>query len=43
MKDSTSVPFILIANKCDLKDRIVSTEEGKALAMQLEVEYLECR
>ena len=36
-----SVPFVMVANKCDEPKRRVSTEEGQALADQLNCKYIE--
>ena len=38
---SSNVNSILIANKADLKDRVISTEEGRALAEEFGIEYFE--
>lgn len=40
-KDLSLVPVILVANKCDLPDREVSTEQGQKLAQQFGIPYLE--
>lgn len=36
-----SVPFVIVANKCDEPKRQVSAEEGEALANKLKSKYLE--
>jgi GTPase KRas protein len=42
VKDSDNVPMLLVANKCDLtNDRVVSVEEGKALARKFKCRYVE--
>lgn len=42
VKDSDNVPMLLVANKCDLtSDRVVSVEEGKALARKFKCRYVE--
>ena len=42
VKDSDSVPIILVANKCDLThDRTVTVEEGKTLARKFKCRYVE--
>ena len=42
VKDTDDVPMILVANKCDLTaDRIVTVDEGKALARRFKCRYVE--
>lgn len=40
-KDLSSVPVILVANKVDLPNREVSTEQGQKLAQQFGIPYIE--
>jgi small GTP-binding protein len=39
--DGEYIPMVIIANKCDLEDRQVSSEEGKLLADEMGVPYFE--
>jgi GTPase KRas protein len=42
VKDSDNVPMLLVANKCDLtNERVVSVEEGKAMARRFKCRYVE--
>ena len=42
VKDRSTFPMILVANKCDLeRDRVVSVEEGKLLARSFSCRYVE--
>jgi len=38
----TGVPLVLVGNKSDLPNRMVSAEEARALATQLNCTYVEC-
>lgn len=43
VKDKDSYPMILLGNKCDLsKERIISTEDGQALAQKFGFSFKEC-
>jgi len=43
VKDATSVPMVLTGNKADLSDqRVISTEQGRALAEKWDCIFLEC-
>jgi len=42
VKDTDSVPMVLVGNKCDLVDnRVVSTEDGKKLATEFKCDFME--
>lgn len=42
VKDSETVPTVLIGNKCDLADhRIITTEQGEALASKFGIKFFE--
>eukprot|EP00026_Physarum_polycephalum_P011669 Phypoly_transcript_11909.p1 GENE.Phypoly_transcript_11909~~Phypoly_transcript_11909.p1 ORF type:complete len:125 (+),score=23.05 Phypoly_transcript_11909:622-996(+) len=42
IKESTDIPMMLVGNKCDLEsERQVSTEEGKRMAAQWNVGFIE--
>eukprot|EP01113_Clastostelium_recurvatum_P022875 TRINITY_DN2738_c0_g1_i2.p1 TRINITY_DN2738_c0_g1~~TRINITY_DN2738_c0_g1_i2.p1 ORF type:complete len:218 (-),score=56.62 TRINITY_DN2738_c0_g1_i2:1-654(-) len=40
-KDRARVPIVLVANKCDLPNPVISSEEGMALAQEWGCPYLE--
>ena len=43
VKDTDQVPIILAGNKCDLQDqRVISTDQGNALAAQWHCTFIEC-
>ena len=37
----SSVPFVIVGNKCDIDHRVVSKEQGEALALKLNCKYIE--
>ena len=39
--DFTACPKILIGNKCDIKERIFSKEEGQSLALKYKMPFFE--
>eukprot|EP01121_Diplochlamys_sp_Union-15-3_P007378 TRINITY_DN1870_c0_g1_i5.p1 TRINITY_DN1870_c0_g1~~TRINITY_DN1870_c0_g1_i5.p1 ORF type:complete len:192 (-),score=34.00 TRINITY_DN1870_c0_g1_i5:105-680(-) len=42
VKDTDSVPMVLVGNKCDLSDqRVITTEQGEALARKFNASFLE--
>lgn len=41
MKEGAKVSSILVGNKIDLPNRAVSTDEGKALASELNMSFIE--
>ena len=43
VKDADRVPCVLLGNKIDLPNRMVSTEEASLLASQLKIPYFETR
>ena len=40
-KDENNPIFVLVGQKCDLNERIISEERGRELAYELEVEFFE--
>jgi GTPase SAR1 family protein len=38
---SGEVPIVLLANKTDLPNRVISTEQGQSLAQELRLKYFE--
>lgn len=43
VKDAERVPIVLLGNKIDLPNRVVSPEEAAMLAAQLKLPYYETR
>lgn len=42
VKDMETLPFLMVGNKCDLvESRVITTEQGQALAKELAVEFME--
>mmetsp|Transcript_15653 Transcript_15653/g.26909 ORF Transcript_15653/g.26909 Transcript_15653/m.26909 type:complete len:187 (+) Transcript_15653:58-618(+) len=39
---ATHVPRLLVGNKCDLKDRVIPTAQGRALAQEWDCRFVEC-
>ncbi|XP_040571400.1 ras-like protein 2 [Lepeophtheirus salmonis] len=43
VKDRDEFPIMMVGNKADLKNhRVISVEEGRAMARQLKIPYIEC-
>ena len=40
-KESPTLPIVLVGNKCDLDNRVISYEEGEDLANSLGISFLE--
>ena len=42
VKDTESIPTVLVGNKCDLADqRVITTEQGEALASKFNAKFIE--
>ena len=42
VKDRDTYPMVLLGNKCDLKDRVISQQEGEREASRFNIPYIEC-